>query len=73
MVGCTFLCYGLITSCLIQVGAWLMHLFMIHVDYKLGYRLMHGPCLLVHVYNGISHNDSVAVVSSFHLYFRATG
>ena len=28
---------------------------------------------LVQVYNGISHNDSVAVVSSFHLYFKATG
>ena len=27
---------------LVQVGAWLMHLFMVHVNYKLRYRLMHG-------------------------------
>ena len=25
----------LITGCLVQVGAWLMHLFMVHVDYRL--------------------------------------
>ena len=42
----------------VHVGAWLMHLFMVHVDY----RLMHGSGLLVHVYSGTSHNDSVTVV-----------
>jgi hypothetical protein len=61
MVGCTFLWYKLITYCLVQVGAWLMHLFMVQVDAW----LMHGSGLLVHVYNGISHSDSVIVVPSF--------
>jgi hypothetical protein len=54
MFGCTCLWYRLITDCLVQVGAWLIHLFMVHVgawlmhfvmvqvDYKLRYRLMHG-------------------------------
>jgi hypothetical protein len=32
----------LITGYLVQVGAWLMHLFMVQVDYRLRYRLMHG-------------------------------
>jgi hypothetical protein len=50
-----------------------MHLFMIHVDYRLRYRLMHGLGLLVQVYNGISHSDSVIVVPSFYFYFRAVG
>jgi hypothetical protein len=35
MVGCTCLWYRLITGCLVQVGAWLMHLFMVQVDYRL--------------------------------------
>jgi hypothetical protein len=26
----------------VQVGAWLMHLFMVQVDYRLRYRLVHG-------------------------------
>ena len=58
-----------IKGCLVQVGAWLMHLFMVHVDYM----LMHGYGLLVQVYSGISHSDSVTVVPSFYLYFRAVG
>ena len=66
MVGCTCLCYRLITCCLVQVGSWLMHLFMVQVDYRLRYRLryklMHGSGLLVQVYSGISHSDSVTVV-----------
>jgi hypothetical protein len=73
MDGCTCLWYMLITGCLVQVGAWLMHLFMVHVDYRLRYRLMHGSGLLVHVYNGISHSDSVIVVPSFYFYFRVAG
>jgi hypothetical protein len=75
MVGCTCLWYMLITGCLVQVGAWLMHLFMVQVDYRLRYnlRLMHGLGLLVHVYNGISHSDSVIVVPSFYFYFRVVG
>jgi hypothetical protein len=56
---------------LVQVGAWLMHLFMVQVDYR--YRLMHGSNLLVQVYNGISHSDSVTVVPSFYFYFRVAG
>jgi hypothetical protein len=74
MVGCTCLWYRLITGCLVQVGAWLMHLFMVQVDYRLRYRLMHGASyLLVQVYNGISHSDSVTVVPSFYFYFRVVG
>jgi hypothetical protein len=42
---------------------------MVHVDYKLRYRLMHGSDLLVHIYNDISHSDSVTVVPSFYFYF----
>jgi hypothetical protein len=52
------------------IGAWLMHLFMVQVD---ALRLMHGSGLLVHVYSGISHSDSVTVVPSFYFYFRAVG
>jgi hypothetical protein len=63
----------LITNCLVQVGAWLMHLFMVQVDYRLRYRLMHGSGLLVSVYNGISHSDSVTVVPSFYFYIRVVG
>ena len=48
-----------------------MHFFMVHVDYRLRYRLMHGSGLLVQVYNGTSHSDSVTVVPSFYFYFRA--
>jgi hypothetical protein len=53
-----------------------MHLFMVQVDYRLRYRfawLMHGSDLLVQVYNGISHSDSVTVVPSFYFYFRVVG
>ena len=32
MVGCNFLWYKLVTGCLAQVGAWLMHLFMVQID-----------------------------------------
>ena len=46
-----------------------MHLFIVQVDY----RLMHGLDLLVQVYNGISHSDSVTVVPSFYFYFRVVG
>jgi hypothetical protein len=73
MVGCTCLWYRLITGCLVQVDAWLMHLFMVHVDYRLWYRLMHGLDLLVHVYNGISYINSVKLVPSFYFYFRVAG
>ena len=73
MVGCTFLWYRLIIGCLVQVGAWLMHLFMVLVDYKLRYRLMHGSGLLAQAYSGLSHSDSVTVVPSFYLYIRAFG
>jgi hypothetical protein len=69
------------------VHGW-MHLFMVQVDYRLvgwcmvdalvygtgcRYRLMHGSDLLVQVYNGISHSDSVTVVPSFYFYFRVAG
>jgi hypothetical protein len=35
--------------------------------------LMHDSGLLLHVYNGISHSDSVTVVPSFYFYFREVG
>jgi hypothetical protein len=73
MVGCTCLWYRLITDCLVHVGAWLMHLLMVQVDYRLRYRLMHGSGLLVHVYIDISHSDSVTMVPSLYFYFRAVG
>ena len=50
-----------------------MHLFMVQVDYRLRYRLLYGSGLLVHVYNDISHGDSVTVVPSFYLYVRVVG
>jgi hypothetical protein len=34
---------------------------------------MHGSGLLVHVYNGIYHSNSVTAVPSFYFYFRAFG
>jgi hypothetical protein len=46
---------------------------MVYVDYRLRYRLMHGSDLLVQIYNGISHSDSVTVVPSFYFYFRVAG
>ena len=73
MVGYTCLWYRLITGCLVQVGAWLMHLFMVWVDYRLRYKLMHGSGLLVQVYNGIYYSDSVIVVPSFYFYFMVVG
>jgi hypothetical protein len=42
---------------------------MVQVDY----RLMHGSYLLVQVYNGIFHSDSVTMVPSFYFYFRVAG
>jgi hypothetical protein len=50
-----------------------MHLFMVQVDYRFDAWLMHGLDLLVQVYNGISHSDSVTVVPSFYFYFRVAG
>ena len=75
MVGFTFLWYMLITGYLVQVGAWLMHLFMVQVDYRLitRYRLMHGSDLLVQVYSDIFHSDRLTVVPSFYFYFRVVG
>jgi hypothetical protein len=58
---------------MVYIGAWLMHLFMVQVDYRLRYRLMHGSGLLVQVYNGIYHSDSVKVVPSFYFYFGEVG
>jgi hypothetical protein len=34
---------------------------------------MHGSYLLVQVYNGIYHSDSVTVVPSFYFYMRVAG
>jgi hypothetical protein len=48
-----------------------MHLFMVQITVDAW--LMHGLDLLVQVYSGISHSDSVTVVPSFYLYFRVAG
>jgi hypothetical protein len=50
-----------------------MHLFMVQVDYRLRYKLMHGLDLLVQVYNDISNSDRLTVVPSFCFYFRVVG
>jgi hypothetical protein len=34
---------------------------------------MHGSDLLLQLYIGISHSDSVTVVPSFYFYFRVVG
>jgi hypothetical protein len=52
-----------------------MHL-LVQVDYievQVDAWLMHGSSLLVQVYSGISHSDSVTVVPSFYFYFREVG
>jgi hypothetical protein len=49
-----------------------MHLFMVQVDYRVQVD-RYGSDLLVQVYNGISHSDSVTVVPSFYFYFRVAG
>jgi hypothetical protein len=54
---------------------------MVQVDYRLyRYRLVQVDMvdawfkdLLVQVYSGISHSDSVTVVPSFYFYFRVAG
>jgi len=50
-----------------------MHLFMLQVEVQVDAWLMHGSDLLVQVYSGISHSDSVTVVPSFYFYFRVVG
>jgi hypothetical protein len=70
-----------VTCYLYWFGAWLMHLFMVQVE--VWYMLAHvigtgcyrffGVGRLVQVYNNISHSDSVTMVPSFYLYFRAVG
>jgi hypothetical protein len=67
MVGCNFLWYMLITGCLVQVGAWLMHLFMVQVDYKLRYKLMQGSSLLVHSTSTLGRLDKASPSGCSHL------
>ena len=73
MVGCTFLWYRLITDYLVQVVAWLMHLFMLQVEVQVDAWSMHGSDFLVQVYSDISHSDKLTVVPSFYFYFRVAG
>jgi hypothetical protein len=42
--GCCDRLFGqvVVTGYLYRFGAWLMHLFMVQVDYRLRYMLMHG-------------------------------
>jgi hypothetical protein len=46
---------------------------MVQVEVQVDAFLIHGSDLFVHVYNGISHSDSVRVVPSFYFYFRVVG
>jgi hypothetical protein len=62
MIG-TYLVHDWMHLFMVQVGAWLMHLFMVQVEVDTW--LMHGLDLLVQVYNDISHSDSVTVIPSF--------
>jgi hypothetical protein len=66
-----------LTGCLYRFGAWLMHLFMVEVEVQVDVWYMFsqviGTSCLVQVYNIISHSDSVTLVPSFYLYFRAVG
>jgi hypothetical protein len=72
MVGCTYLWYRLITGwCM--VDALVYGTGLLQVEIQVDAWLMHGSDLLVHVYNGISHSDSVTVVPSFYFYFRVAG
>jgi hypothetical protein len=64
----------------VQVGAWLMHLFMVQVDYRLRYTwyMVDAWFLFRFIgtglqFTGISHSDSVTVVPSFYFYFRVAG
>jgi hypothetical protein len=59
-----------------------MHFFMVQVEVQVDAWLIHGSGywyrlfgegLLVHVYNNISHSDSVTVFPSFYLYIRVVG
>ena len=61
---------------MVHVGAWLIHLFMVQVDYRLRYRLMHVWCMvLVYWYRFIVIYFTVIVwlVPSFYFYFRVVG
>jgi hypothetical protein len=42
-VGCTA---SLMVQVEVQVGAWLMHLFMVHVDYRLFWYMLITGCLV---------------------------
>jgi len=46
---------------------------LLHAEEQVDAWLMHGSYLLVQVYTGISHIDSVTLVPSFYFYFKAIG
>jgi hypothetical protein len=46
---------------------------MVQVEVQVDAWLIHGSDLLVQVYSGISHSDSVTVVPSVYFYFRVAG
>jgi hypothetical protein len=56
-----------------MVDALVYGIGLLQVEVQVDAWLMHGSGLLVHVYNGISHSDSVTVDPSFYFYFRAVG
>jgi len=68
MIG-TYLVHSWMHFFMVQADYRLMHLFMVQVEVQ----VMHGSYLLVQVYSGISHSDSVIVVPSFYFYFRVAG
>jgi hypothetical protein len=70
--------HSLMVQVEVQVGAWLMHLFMVQVDYRLfmvhvDYRLFGCRLIGTRCYSSISHSDSVTVVPSFYFYIKAVG
>jgi hypothetical protein len=86
MIG-TYLVHGWMHLFMVQVDyrlfgtGWCMVDALVYGTGLHGYRLMvqvdtwlmHGSGLLVQVYSGISHSDSVTVVPSFYFYFRVVG
>jgi hypothetical protein len=69
--------HSLMVQVEVLVGAWLMHLFMVQVDYRFfgigWYRLAGCRLIGIGCYNNISHSDSVTVVPSFYFYVRVVG
>jgi hypothetical protein len=59
-------------TCWHRLLVQVVYRLLVQVDYKLLVQVVTGGLVLIGtVYNSISHSDSVTVVPSFYLYFRA--